>query len=407
MKTKLTQLTTGSSQDEALNLSSHLKRLTSDELLLSTKNVVSDERQATVSLISHLEEIQSRRLFAEIGFSSLWDFCTKYLQMSEGSAQRRIQAMRLVKDLPSEKKERAKAVIASGQLSVVNAAAIQSFLGAEKKNGAPQTNPIDLIEQACGLSQRDLQAKLLEISPECRRSESEKIISAKKEHQLKFVVSDEVFQKLQRIRGLLAHKLPSASLADLTAYFATQVLAQLEKKKAMTERGGSLKAKSGLQGSPQKPDQNRAIESKSVESSGVLAATKMSSNPVLPGLITAEDPIESAATAPVTATVAVKFGESSYVPFSSVKAQTRGKRVYLPVGLRRKVFERSRGSCEYSHQGHRCTSIYALEIDHRVPLALNGANDFENLRVLCRAHNLQQAQKKLGEKSGEKLGRRW
>ncbi|MGZ3698894.1 MAG: HNH endonuclease [Bdellovibrionota bacterium] len=46
--------------------------------------------------------------------------------------------------------------------------------------------------------------------------------------------------------------------------------------------------------------------------------------------------------------------------------------------------------------GRRCESRYALEIDHILPVAHGGSHAPENLRVLCRAHNLQQAVEKLG-----------
>jgi len=38
-----------------------------------------------------------------------------------------------------------------------------------------------------------------------------------------------------------------------------------------------------------------------------------------------------------------------------------------------------------------------LEIDHRVPFARGGTNTPENLRVLCRAHNLFLAEQTYGE----------
>ncbi len=68
-----------------------------------------------------------------------------------------------------------------------------------------------------------------------------------------------------------------------------------------------------------------------------------------------------------------------------------GKRVYLPVMMRRQVFARSGGRCEYSVEGRRCTSCYALELDHVMPLAQGGSNHISNLRVLCKTHNLQHA----------------
>ncbi|NUM88778.1 MAG: HNH endonuclease, partial [Bdellovibrionales bacterium] len=44
-----------------------------------------------------------------------------------------------------------------------------------------------------------------------------------------------------------------------------------------------------------------------------------------------------------------------------------------------------RNKCE------NCHSVYALEIDHRIPRALGGTNDAPNLRLLCRSCNQRAA----------------
>ena len=45
-------------------------------------------------------EIDSRRLYLEIGYASLWAYCTGALKYSEASAQRRIEAMRALREIP-------------------------------------------------------------------------------------------------------------------------------------------------------------------------------------------------------------------------------------------------------------------------------------------------------------------
>lgn len=99
-----------------------MKHLSSCQLLAHTKALVDDERRATVALIEHLAEISRRRLFAERGFSSMWEFCTQELGLSEGADQRRLQAMRLLEETPE-----AAQLIRSGKLSLSNAAKMQSF----------------------------------------------------------------------------------------------------------------------------------------------------------------------------------------------------------------------------------------------------------------------------------------
>ena len=107
-----------------------LHSLSSKLLIENTQRLVAEERRITLQLISHLEEIQRRRLYSELGYTSLWDFTTRCLGLSEGAAQRRIQAMRLAREVPE-----AKTVLEEGSLSLSNAAKLQSFNQAEKKQG--------------------------------------------------------------------------------------------------------------------------------------------------------------------------------------------------------------------------------------------------------------------------------
>ncbi len=336
-----------------------LQQLTSRDLLIRTQRVVTEERRATVSLIAHLEEIQARRLFAEIGFSSMWEFCTKYLKLSEGAAQRRIQAMRLVQRLPEAQKENAHEALASGSLSLSNAAALQSFLKTQEKAGTPSSDAGALIEQMANFSQQECQTALFKIAPQPEAKERSKCVSAEKHRELKFVVTDEVFQKLERIKGLIAHKMPNPSLGELTGYLATEVLARLEKRKGLgaTVTGNATEpARLGPQPiSPQKATAAAAVTPPSLPVS-----------PSVPVSPTLSDPLPA------------------------------GKLVYLPAALRRQVFAKSEGRCQFTFENRRCTSTVALELDHIVPLALNGPNELSNFRILCRQHNLQQCHQKLG-----------
>ncbi len=417
----------GSSSEGCSAVVANLQVLTSSELLSRTKSLAAEERRVTVLLITHLEEVQSRRLYAEIGFSSMWEFCTKYLHLSEGSAQRRISAMRFVQRLPIEKKKGAKEAIASGDLSLTNAAALQSFILSQKKMGAESSIPADLLSKAIGKSQQELQAKLREISPKAVQKDRTQILTGQKDRELQFVVSDELFQKLQKIKGLIAHKIPNATYGELVNFLADEVLVRLEKKLGLTSVGVQsemikLNAESAKtvvfsETSGQEVNVRSGVGSSSLLASMVnsqLKATGSGHHGVAPpsvvsipaarlnlrsinlrkewsDLKTQEAKTHDAKNNPsLTATAAAA------VKPKGIFALPAGKRVYLSVQLRRKIFERAQSRCEFTYNGRRCTSQYALEVDHEVPLALDGSNDLSNLRALCRQHNLQQSREKLG-----------
>lgn len=206
-----------------------MNHLSSQELLVQTKSLVAQERKLTLQLIEHLEEIQRRRLHVDMGFASLWEFATQELGLSEGAAQRRIQAMRLVRDVPE-----AKASLESGRLSLSNAAKVQSFRQAEKKLGR-RPDARTLVSRVENLSQRECEKTLFEISPKALPRERERIVSASEERELKLVVSPALYEKLQKLRGLLAHAKPEASYAELLEHLADAELARMEKKRGLDQ----------------------------------------------------------------------------------------------------------------------------------------------------------------------------
>ncbi len=92
----------------------NLKCLDGEALIVRTKGLVKEERLKTLQVIEHLQEIYDRRLHLARGFRSLHEFLVREIGYDDGSAHRRISAMRLVVDLPE-----AKLAIAEGKLSLL------------------------------------------------------------------------------------------------------------------------------------------------------------------------------------------------------------------------------------------------------------------------------------------------
>lgn len=78
-------------------------------------------------------------------------------------------------------------------------------------------------------------------------------------------------------------------------------------------------------------------------------------------------------------------------------AGTETHRSVTPA-LRSFILRRAGGQCEFvdKKSQRRCGSTYFIEVDHIHPRALGGTNAPENLRALCRAHNLYEAERILG-----------
>ena len=100
-------------QNDFQKYSSEVKNLNNQQLLSQTKLLVQKERNIHIQVLRHLGEIDSRKLYLEQGFSSLFDYTVKELGYSEGAAYRRIKAMKLCRDLPDTENR-----LQSGRLSL-------------------------------------------------------------------------------------------------------------------------------------------------------------------------------------------------------------------------------------------------------------------------------------------------
>jgi 5-methylcytosine-specific restriction endonuclease McrA len=70
---------------------------------------------------------------------------------------------------------------------------------------------------------------------------------------------------------------------------------------------------------------------------------------------------------------------------------------YLPVAVRREVFERDGGCCMFiGANGKRCRSTYQLQFHHKVPFARGGPATYENVTLHCARHNRHQAYEDYG-----------
>lgn len=106
----------------------NLKAFNDDVLLERTHHLVSEERRLNLEVIRHLKEISSRKLYLERGYPSLFEMCTKEFKYSPAAAQRRIEAMKLIQELPEVEKK-----IEIGDLSLSVAAQVQSFFRREER----------------------------------------------------------------------------------------------------------------------------------------------------------------------------------------------------------------------------------------------------------------------------------
>jgi len=315
------------------SINENIKKLSDHVLLAQTELLAREHRRNAILLLRHLREVEVRRLFIELGFTSMHKYCIQRLKFSEGEAQRRLSAARLLTDLPEIEEK-----IESGEMNITNMSKIQSFLRTEKSAYRPfnKDEKLELIEELQDKSTRQVERELMGLSHQPTLL-AEKFQGAKAS-----VLLDKQFQKfethlseehqglLEEFKNFYAHELTEFTDGAVLVFLLQKAVQSKKKKLGLTEKRPPIKVADSKNAAP------------------------------LP---------------------------------SAPEVNVKPYRKYMSVSTKKYIWQRAQACCEYldpkSHQ--RCSSKFALEPDHIQPLALGGSDELSNLRLLCRAHNSRRA----------------
>ena len=374
--------------------SSEVKKLSNQQLLSQTKFLVQKERNTHIQVLHHLEEIDSRKLYLELGFSSLFDYAVKELGYSEGAAYRRIKAMKLCRDLPDTENR-----LQSGKLSLSSASQLQAFFEKQakkikteqskkeiklshqtevqrsklsnqgiKKEMQETNEPSlslsmekkqDLVKKAEGCSTRATMKLLSEADPSLSVSKEKARFLGNGKVEIKLVIDEKDHKKLEELKSLLSHKSPVLSHGELLSILLEEALKKhdLRRKKI---RKNTQKEKVT---SPQK------WESKGIDNK--QGHKNKSRQPLV--------------TSPQ---------EWEY--------RNKAKKINRAIHthLKKHIWERDEGQCTYVHPQtkRKCSSKHLLQIDHIKPFSLGGRSEADNLRLLCAGHNQLRSEKTFGRR---------
>ena len=334
----------------------NLRKLDSKELRSFVTTSAQNERHHMMRVLYGLQEIERKRLHLEWGFSSLHQFCVEALGYSEGSAARRVQAARLLRDVPE-----VKAKLEEGTISLSVAAQAQSFFYRESKSARSYTpeGKRELLEKLDHKTSRETEVELLKISPQALPQERLRQVTP--EHQeLRVILDAELIQALEEFKALASHQLPNGSHQEVLRLALKTATETLRKRKLGANRK-----------TPKTPNAPRT--------------PVIERSPQVP--------------AKLRKTPSSKTQSSTNLPLIHNSTPTTGSR-FVSVFTKRVVWERDGGACAYvdpvTHR--RCGSRLRIEFDHHpIPFALGGESTPANLRLTCRRHNSYQSEKIFGK----------
>jgi hypothetical protein len=323
------------------------------------------ERKLTHHILLHINEVESRGLYLELGFGSMIDYLTKGLGYSEGSAYRRLQSARLLKSNPG-----VAAKIEDGSLNLSQLAQVQKHIRAEKILGK-ETSTAQVHEVLEKLENKNSfeTSQELAIAFDMPMKETEVLKPQRdKSIRMELTLTEEQFKILKHAKESMSHVTHENSWTDVIVELASRFVKSKTGNKNAKSASTSCAtaAEVGASAKPRIDD-------------GILASTK------------AHTTKSSSATASEKSPVISSEKKEISVTDHSIK----NHRKYISVHAKRFLLNKAHHRCEYvnSETGVRCGSNYQLQLDHVWPRALGGSDELPNLRVLCGKHNRFEARR--------------
>ena len=208
----------------------NLRKFSDSTLDQELRRLASREREILRDILLHIAEVDRRKLFLTFAYANLFDYLTKGVGYSSGSAQRRIDAARLMREVPTLIEQIQTGSINLGQVNLLQKAIRQLQSSAGSPNAKMQQISADMKHQLLtrlenkSVAETETEiAKTFQISPKqaCRiqhqRDESVR---------LEMTFSKDQWEKLVQMRQLLSNSLPSGGWEKVIEFVADKVIAQ-------------------------------------------------------------------------------------------------------------------------------------------------------------------------------------
>ncbi|MBO9666019.1 MAG: hypothetical protein J7501_04340 [Bdellovibrio sp.] len=199
-----------------------LSHLSNDELELRLKDLVTKERKLLHVILEHLKEIDSRKIHLDRAYPSLYEYLIKECGYSASAAIRRIEAARLLKDVPTMSDRIREGTLNLSQIGELSRAIKEKERTTGQKISILQKN--ELVSVIAGKTTQETQRELcMALDIELKEPEKQKFQKDESVH-LSLTLSQQQYQILMKCKDLGAHLLPDPSLASLIEILATKFI---------------------------------------------------------------------------------------------------------------------------------------------------------------------------------------
>ena len=346
------------------------------ELIARLEELRRAERETSVDVLHHLNEIERRSLHLRLGYSSLFAYCTGHLRYSASAAARRVQAARCLRCFP-----RVGPLLQSGEINLMTLGLVANLL-----TEATLDSWLDRIR---GKTQREVEAIAATVRPPLTLRDRARLVH----------VAVPTVSPLPLAPA--SHTATSPASMDASMSSAPIFAASRPSQPSSPEPGALVNASTNSQ-TGGKPSSITIATQPKVYIQFLADQSFMAKYRTATALLSNKLPKLT------FEAVFVALIEDFIRRHEPVERHLRRERAAtgvhhtagrtpIPLRTRDAVFARDRGRCTFvGSDGKRCDETIRLHVDHIKPVARGGSDDISNLRLLCARHNQLQAEKILG-----------
>lgn len=354
------------------------EKFSQHELVCALENNLRSERGGLVVFIRMLSVVDSRKLYAGLGYPSLFAFCTEKLKLSESCAQKRIHVCRMSAKFPV-----ALDYLEKGRLHLT----ALSMLAPHLRDDNFET----LLKSAVGKTQDELRQMLAInfVIPE--KKDSMKLVKVKTALEAGPNLLDSVACVLPASDTLLASDVSQATKALPSIACAAREVPEPQTKTPTFKTEVRERASISFQCSKELFENIKRCQEllRHKHPNGRLEDVV---SDLVEQFLDKKDPKRKEDVKKKTTVKTEK----------EIKPEKHSR--YIPAEVKRRALRNANYQCTFESQGVRCKATAFLEFDHKVPFSRNGKNTADNIHVLCSAHNKFKARLQFGGRFMNQFG---
>ncbi len=358
-------------------MTNNISSLDNLSLLASTRDVVRRSNALTAELLVHLAEVESRGLYCDQAFPTMFAYCMGELGFSEDVTYNVTTVARLAKQFPE-----LLAGLREGRLHLSGLRLLAPHF--------KEDNSEDLIARAWGKTKREIEGLVAHINPQPDVPDS--------------------------IRKLPAPRAPEAPTQDAPVLdlFSTPAPA-LVLESALAPHAPACPPAAPIStpppaGPPKRSDQVKPLAPNAYKVEFTATEALQEKLKEAQALLRHRRPdgslaflVEQAVDLLIAKVKKQRFGIGAKPRSPSAPKPARAKKKakastrHVPYGTRRLVVGHDTLRCSFvGPDGRRCSETAYLELDHRKGFARTGEHSADDMQLLCKAHNQLAAEKLYG-----------